>query len=424
MKSLHHHWRGPASVANPGRRASNIDVLRALAALMVVAAHANYLDAATRVPSGALRHYMWSGVNLFFVLSGYLITRPFIAALYEGRPLPRIAGYAVRRASRILPAYWVVIAISLLIMRPFTATWDGVVSHGLLIQNSVPGQTYTVVAVAWTLGIEAAFYVLVPLAALALLRRRCGTVTARRIAVIVLGVWIASAVWSWLATKYGTSWVGGTPDQALSDAGDSAPAILTVNLPAKLFLFCPGILIALADCTGFLRSFRLPGTARGRGLMALAAGLSWWAGAFIDWGHSTALSRAVRDELFAVAFSLLLVIAIRARPWRSPIARVGASIGVVSYGLYLWHGITEDWLRDLRLFPPALGGATVTWLLATVAVALAGLVPAAMSWRFLERPMIARAAGLGRSEGSRTRKPETAAVSSELGWEVVAADLR
>lgn len=382
---------------------------------MVVAAHANYLNAVTRAPSGALRHYMWSGVNLFFVLSGYLITRPFIVALCQGRPRPRVLAYTVRRASRILPAYWLVIAVSLLIMRPLTATWSQVVIHLLLIHDSVPGQTYTVVGVAWTLGVEAAFYVLVPLAAAVIGLRSHGPVAPRRIAAIIVGAWILSAVWSWAVASFGSDWMGNMGSQGVNDAGDGAPALLTVNLPAKLFLFCPGVLIALAECCGALESLRLTRTAVGRAVMVLASGVLWWAGVLVDWGHSTPASRSARDELFAAAFGVLLVIALQTRPWRSPLARAAACVGVVSYGLYLWHGITEDWIRDAHVSLPTLGGPTSTWLLATAAVALTGLIPATLSWVLLERSIIARAARAFSVRTASSPHPPDA-VTSHVRW--------
>src|SRR5215218_2704244 len=53
------------------------------------------------------------GVWIFFVLSGYLIGRPFVRAAIYRRPLPSISRYAMKRALRILPTYWVVLALVL-----------------------------------------------------------------------------------------------------------------------------------------------------------------------------------------------------------------------------------------------------------------------------------------------------------------------
>ena len=53
-----------------------------------------------------------SSVVLFFVLSGFLLYRPFAAALAAGEPFPSVRAYFRNRALRILPAYWVVVLVS------------------------------------------------------------------------------------------------------------------------------------------------------------------------------------------------------------------------------------------------------------------------------------------------------------------------
>src|SRR5688572_21954674 len=49
------------------------------------------------------------GVSMFFVLSGFLLARPFWTALDEGRPMPSLKVYALRRAARIFPGYWFIL---------------------------------------------------------------------------------------------------------------------------------------------------------------------------------------------------------------------------------------------------------------------------------------------------------------------------
>ena len=99
------------------------DPLRALAALMIVVVHAalqiTFFGGGESALFGSagqdlLVALAW-GVSVFFVLSGYLIARPFVRAIVEGEPLPRVRNYLVNRALRILPAYWVVLTAMLLI---------------------------------------------------------------------------------------------------------------------------------------------------------------------------------------------------------------------------------------------------------------------------------------------------------------------
>src|SRR4051812_8429119 len=86
----------------PRSRSAPLDGLRALAALSVLAYHSLLATAGLGAASGAL-HF---GVPVFFVLSGLLLYRPFVAARMDGAPPPRLRSYAVRRAARIVPAYW------------------------------------------------------------------------------------------------------------------------------------------------------------------------------------------------------------------------------------------------------------------------------------------------------------------------------
>ena len=106
--------------ATTGGRVGNVDVLRAVAALMVVAGHAYGLGGRT-VSVQAERWYDVlvingaAGVWLFFAISGYVIGKPFIDRLVTGRPLPALAPYALRRAARIFPLYWIALTAFIVI---------------------------------------------------------------------------------------------------------------------------------------------------------------------------------------------------------------------------------------------------------------------------------------------------------------------
>ena len=93
-----------------------LDPLRAVAALMVVVTHTAELGGFNREHwVGAWTVRLDSGVAIFFVLSAFLLYRPFVSARLDGRAIPRVWRYARRRALRILPAYWVaLIALGLL----------------------------------------------------------------------------------------------------------------------------------------------------------------------------------------------------------------------------------------------------------------------------------------------------------------------
>src|SRR4051812_48342221 len=109
--------------AMPRQRLDALDGLRGLAALGVLVLHVwmfSYGDL-HKPPKGLLDFVLGElrlGVQLFFVLSGFLIFRPFAAAALDGaRRGPSLVRYAVRRAARILPGYWLALGASFLLLR-------------------------------------------------------------------------------------------------------------------------------------------------------------------------------------------------------------------------------------------------------------------------------------------------------------------
>ena len=157
---------GGAATTGTGR-VGNLDVLRAVAALGVLAAHAYSLGDRT-LP---LRAERWgdvvllgatSGVWLFFGISGYVISGPFVDRLATGRPLPDLVPYALKRAFRIFPLYWIALtAVILFAGAGATSLWQYPV-HYALLHNLVPGRQGAILPVAWTLTLEALFYAAVP----------------------------------------------------------------------------------------------------------------------------------------------------------------------------------------------------------------------------------------------------------------------
>src|SRR5579862_3629324 len=124
---------------------ANLDIVRACAALAVLAGHAyllsgTFLNPADLRPDHLLITNSGVGVWLFFALSGYLIAGPYLRALIDGRPLPVPRVYAVRRVARIFPAYLIAFAIASTAPTTAITHWWQWPLHVTLLHNLIPGE--------------------------------------------------------------------------------------------------------------------------------------------------------------------------------------------------------------------------------------------------------------------------------------------
>ncbi|MFN8164275.1 MAG: acyltransferase [Solirubrobacterales bacterium] len=150
------------------------DSLRGLAAISILVIHAAiFTDALGDTWDGRLLSHLDIGVPFFFLLSAFLLYRPFVAARVRSADRPAFSGYARRRFLRIAPAYWAALTIAAIVpgmAGAFSGNWW--VYYGLL-QNypvytpsgtcaSVFGQFRCGIPTAWSLSIEVFFYALLP----------------------------------------------------------------------------------------------------------------------------------------------------------------------------------------------------------------------------------------------------------------------
>lgn len=182
----------------PVRRIAGLDGLRGLAILLVVAYHlwVGITDQA-QLTSGAWLVYLYAGstgVTLFFVLSGFLVCQPFLERLPSGE-LYSVKEYALHRALRILPPYYIVGCIGILCTQRFDQLLPVLLfsSHGWSLEYFS--------AVWWSLATEIQFYFLVPLIFWIVLRSK------RNFSLLLIGVLVAFAYWAvvckWIEPLWG-----------------------------------------------------------------------------------------------------------------------------------------------------------------------------------------------------------------------------
>lgn len=326
------------------RRFPLMDSVRAVAALSVLFFHAvGIYGGALSHPGRALVARMEVGVVVFLVVSGFLLYRPFVVADLSGEPGPSAGAYAWRRILRIVPAYWACLLIAALVV-PY---------HGVLTPGGIPtyfgfGQIYRSATIAqgdppaWTLGLEASFYAFLPLwaAAVRLLPARGRAQRIRVQAAAVIGLWLFSVAYK--ALLFATGAVATIP-------GGPLPALVT--LPGYLDEFALGMglaVISVAGPPGRLgrrvagRVERTPAVAW---LFSLAAFLLVSLGIGMTGDpaqHYTPAQYLVRNVLYGAVAVGLVAPAVFGEPGRGLVRRVlGARwlmwIGLISYGVYLWH---------------------------------------------------------------------------------------
>ncbi len=309
-----------------------IEALRGWAALMVMATHYTYL----LTPQAGLWGFASTGVNLFFVLSGYVFA-PYLF----GKPL-RLAPHLVRRFFRLYPLYLCALLLYVGLRLPAATAWDHFGVHLAL------GHTFTSLAVAnfynsafWSLPPEVEYYLLLPLLAWAVMRLGFASLLLLAVAMHLLLVALAS------------------PDE-----GVTARAIATIHLPGVLIEFMLGSLayaMAQRKASGHATLLRLA-----LGLLVLA-GMLFVYSSYIASVNGVARTPPVwigGNIGFGAAIGYALVVsAITHRQWLTAgrpertLTPWFSLMGQLSYGVYLFHNAAPQILA--RILPAVSGGAAV-----------------------------------------------------------------
>jgi peptidoglycan/LPS O-acetylase OafA/YrhL len=315
------------------------------------------------------------GVDAFFVLSGFLITSLLLVEARRGGVALR--SFWARRARRLLPALAGMLSgvalYAVFIAKPdelatirgdalatigYVANWRAIATsrdYWALFRKPSPLDH------TWSLAIEEQFYILWPLVVALLAYGRRGTAAARRVLVVSATLALASLVWTLVIYN------PANPSRVYYGT-DTRSASILIGAALAAWLALRGPVRA--------RPARIALEVGGAGALVLLA---------VAWTRSSGSSSTLyRGGLFACAIATAAVIATAVHPRRGPIQRVLSfrplrALGVISYGVYLWH-----WPIYLVLSAPRvdIGG----WSLLAVRVA-ASLAVAVLSYRLVERPV-------------------------------------
>ena len=328
-----------------------VDGLRAVAVISVLLFHAG-----CTVFSGG-----FVGVDVFFVISGYLITTIIMGELEKGTF--SLVNFYERRFRRILPALYLVMAVTLvvgwftLLPDEYKNLGQSIVATTLYSNNMLLGLTsgywdlasqFKPLLHTWSLGVEEQYYAVVPLLLMVVWRwkRWLGLgIVSLTAASLVLAQWMiyVSPAWAFylLPTRFWELAAGAFCAWLLYSKKIKTNSLILNNIGGGAGLI--GIVTAVML---FDPSVRVPGV---------------WL-------------------LIPVVGASLVIIFAREGTWvfRFLSLRSMVFIGLISYSLYLWHMPVYAFIRIWQPEPP-----TPSMLLASVPVALMGAV---LSWRYVERP--------------------------------------
>lgn len=338
-----------------------IDGLRALAVLMVVFFHGHL-----GFPGGYI------GVDIFFVISGFLITSLIINDLEVGKFT--LTSFWERRVRRIMPAMFVMIFTTLVVgwflLLPAdyarlgrAAAWQGVfganfnfwINTGYFEGHAAEQPLLH----TWSLAVEEQFYMVVPLLFLGLFRVQELRSRNKMLLVFSVGIAVSLAISIYAAQRY--------------------PVAAFYLLPSRAWELLCGAVVALIPVAGLPRSRLLREACSTIGLVGILLPC-WFYNKTTPFPGLAAIPPVLGTALFILAstndprstcFNLPIVARLLSM-------RPIVFIGLISYSLYLWHWPLFAFSSYLELAPKSL-----TYRLSIV---LVSFVFAVLSWRYVETP--------------------------------------
>ena len=345
-------------------RVASLTGIRAVAALLVVGTHAAYT-------TGKYTHGYWGlvgarmeiGVPIFFVLSGFLLFRPWVKSAATGGPSPSLSRYARHRVRRIMPAYVITVLFAYVLYHFHEAgpnpghSWLGLVRNLTLTQiycNGYLGKyLHQGLTQMWSLAVEAAFYVALPLLAYVLLvlisRRRWQPK-------LVLGALAGMTLISpaWLILVHADHWF---PDGA------------RLWLPTYLAWFLGGMALAVLQTMGV----------RCYAFMAIPlAIICYFIVSTPVAGAPTTSPATLSEALFKTVFYAViatLAVAPLALADQGSYSRLLATrpmvwLGEISYEIFLIHLITMEFAMDYVVRAHVYTGPMLYLFIATLALTI------------------------------------------------------
>jgi peptidoglycan/LPS O-acetylase OafA/YrhL len=370
---------GPAQVDRKHDIYPGLDTMRAVGALGVLVTHTTFWAGFYQSGLlGSMASRLDIGVAIFFVLSGFLLGRPFLAAMADDRRAPRAGRYLWKRFLRIMPLYIVTVTVALAALPDNRGVgWLAWLRTLTLTQIYPGGELVAGLTHMWSLCVEVGFYLALPLL-MWLLRRTAGRRGWRIEAILIALAVAALGGWMWIAlvsprVEGSALW---PPAYSAWFAAGIALAAITIELRR------PGG----REFTTFVGLAQQPGVCWSIAAALFAVAATPLAGPVLLL-EPTATEAVTKNVLYVIIAVLILLPSILGHRNRSTYdnllgARPLRHLGVISYGIFCLHLIVIQavtvWL-DLPLFQGH------GWQLFGITVVGAVLL-AELAYRVVERP--------------------------------------
>lgn len=355
-----------------------IDVLRGFAAISVVVYHViEHFGWQSFPTTGPLLWFRigWMGVDLFFVISGFVISLSAFALMDKLRTGYR-REFAIRRIRRILPLHYLTVLVFLVLVAPEILShggwWWNVLSHLGFIHNLNTNWAGAINGPNWSVAVEMQFYVLILLLAPTL--RSCPWWAIPTVALPVAFCW---RVWVFYTVPI---------DETV---GPYFRFWASTQLPGTLDQFAAGVLLARFVFWGGAKRL-LPSLSHRLLVLGalLVAFVMVWAMLATFWpraGFWDELGMVVLWRGFAaLAFACVILAAtIMTSPLLIRVTLPIRYLGTISYGIYLWHLPVILSIKSVGSFE---GGTALSLTLCFTLIFASG------SWHFFEKPLLARRA--------------------------------